>query len=474
MKKMISRRNFLKVAGAGAAAMGLAACGGSSSSSSSVAASSTAANAAADTLSGTIEYWSSWSETENQALVLKQAADAFTQLHPNVKINFTFNGRDNRNLVVSAIEAGTQIDLMDANIDNVQKLWSENIKDLSSYIDKTYDTTNGKAYKDVVIPSMISLAGSLFDGKTMCIPFLFGVDFEGIHGFFVEKPLSDPSVYFTIGTIGHYKTPLSPIPEPRIKILHSSFETYQEKFRIVHQGLSRGDSFLLNLTERTPIETNLTLEQIFYHSQARYKLLLPDRLVCFSPESFVRIENNEILSYPMKGTIDATLPDAENRLLQNHKETCEHYTIVDLIRNDLNIVATRVQVKRFRYVEKIHTSQGEILQTSSEISGQLPDGWQNELGTLLFKLLPAGSISGAPKAATQKLIRQAEGLPRGYYSGVFGYFDGQTLDSAVLIRFIEKVDNRYYFRSGGGITVNSQAKEEYQEILEKIYLPIQK
>lgn len=156
----ISRRNFLKVAGAGAAAMGLAACGGSSSSSSSVAASSTAANAAGDTLSGTIEYWSSWSETENQALVLKQAADAFTQLHPNVKINFTFNGRDNRNLVVSAIEAGTQIDLMDANIDNVQKLWSENIKDLSSYIDKTYDTTNGKAYKDVVIPSMISLAGS--------------------------------------------------------------------------------------------------------------------------------------------------------------------------------------------------------------------------------------------------------------------------------------------------------------------------
>ena len=116
----------------------------------------------------------------------------------------------------------------------------------------------------------------------------------------------------------------------------------------------------------------------------------------------------------------------------------------------------------------------EILQTSSEISGQLPDGWQNELGTLLFKLLPAGSISGAPKAATQKLIRQAEGLPRGYYSGVFGYFDGQPLDSDVLIRFIEKVDNRYYFRSGGGITVNSQAKEEYQEILEKIYLPIQK
>ena len=73
-------------------------------------------------LSGTVEYWSSWSETENQALVLQKAAEAFTQLHPDVKINFTFNGRDNRNLVASAIEAGTQIDLMDANIDNIVQI----------------------------------------------------------------------------------------------------------------------------------------------------------------------------------------------------------------------------------------------------------------------------------------------------------------------------------------------------------------
>lgn len=173
--KKISRRSFMKVAGVGAAAMGLAACGGSSSSSTAASGSvadSAAASTTADSLSGTIEYWSSWSETENQALVLKQASEAFMELHPNVKINFTFNGRDNRNLVVSAIEAGTQIDLMDANIDNIQKLWSENIKDLSAYVDKTYDTTDGKAYKDAVIPSMISLSASLFDGKTMCIPYI--------------------------------------------------------------------------------------------------------------------------------------------------------------------------------------------------------------------------------------------------------------------------------------------------------------
>ena len=119
-----------------------------------------------------LEYWSSWSETENQALVLKAAAESFMEKHPNIKINFTFNGRDNRKLVVSAIEAGTQIDLMDANIDNVVKLWGENIKDVSEYMDKVYDTTNGKPYSESVIPSMAQLASDLFDGKTMCVPYI--------------------------------------------------------------------------------------------------------------------------------------------------------------------------------------------------------------------------------------------------------------------------------------------------------------
>lgn len=119
-----------------------------------------------------LEYWSSWSETENQALVLKAAAESFMEKHPNIKINFTFNGRDNRKLVVSAIEAGTQIDLMDANIDNVVKLWGENIKDVSAYMDKVYDTTNGKPYNECVIPSMVQLASDLFDGKTMCVPYI--------------------------------------------------------------------------------------------------------------------------------------------------------------------------------------------------------------------------------------------------------------------------------------------------------------
>ena len=107
------------------------------------------------------------------------------------------------------------------------------------------------------------------------------------------------------------------------------------------------------------------------------------------------------------------LPDAEARLLGDYKERCEHYTIVDLIRNDLNRIADRVRVERVRYVEKIATLRGEILQTSSEIAGDLRSGWRQELGDLLFSLLPAGSISGAPNPATLRLIRDAEQCPRG-------------------------------------------------------------
>jgi para-aminobenzoate synthetase component 1 len=174
----------------------------------------------------------------------------------------------------------------------------------------------------------------------------------------------------------------------------------------------------------------------------------------------------------MKGTIDASLPNAEERVLSDPKELSEHVTIVDLIRNDLSAVATNVKVNRFRYLEKIRTNQKDLLQVSSEIVGDLPDDYGSHMGSMLMALLPAGSVSGAPKKKTLQIIREAEKERRGYYTGVFGYFDGQNLDSAVMIRFIEQVDGNFCYRSGGGITIHSEVEKEYQEAIDKIYVPV--
>ena len=174
----------------------------------------------------------------------------------------------------------------------------------------------------------------------------------------------------------------------------------------------------------------------------------------------------------MKRTIDASLPDAKNKLLKSEKETAEHYTIVDLIRNDLSLVAKNVKVDRFRYIDTIKTHKGELLQISSEISGQLPLDFKEKLGDLIFSMLPAGSISGAPKPKTIEIIKEAEQYDRGYYTGIFGIFDGENIDSGVMIRYFEKTMDGFVFKSGGGITAKSNCEEEYQELIDKIYIPV--
>ena len=90
----------------------------------------------------------------------------------------------------------------------------------------------------------------------------------------------------------------------------------------------------------------------------------------------------------------------------------------------------------------------------------------------MAKLLPAGSISGAPKKKTVEILKDIENEPRGFYTGVFGIFDGENLESAVMIRFIEQQGEKLYFRSGGGITSMSNPEEEYKEALQKIYVPV--
>jgi len=249
-----------------------------------------------------------------------------------------------------------------------------------------------------------------------------------------------------------------------------SFDTYKQKFDRIIEKIKSGDTYLLNLTQATPIEPNLNLKEIYKLSNAHYKLRYKDQFVCFSPEQFVSISDNKIHTFPMKGTIDANIPNAKKKILDNQKEMAEHIMVVDLLRNDLSMVSKNVRVEEFRYITEIEAGDKNLLQVSSHISGELSKEWSSHLGNILKTLLPAGSISGTPKKSTLEIIKEVEEYERGFYSGVFGVFDGESFDSGVMIRFIEKTKSGYLYKSGGGITLDSNAQDEYNELLDKIYL----
>lgn len=310
---------------------------------------------------------------------------------------------------------------------------------------------------------------------TLGEPFVFIIDYKQQQVYVEKQQQVNPGdlLYDLNGFSNSSGKAMKPLSHPVVWHPHPmSFSDYSNSFCIVKRNIHAGNSYLVNLTCETPVETNLSLEDIFYHSVAKYKLLWKERFVVFSPEIFIRIKDNTICSYPMKGTIDATLPNARTRILEDSKETAEHATIVDLIRNDLSTVAREVSVPRFRYIDELQTNNGCLLQVSSEVTGLLPEDWHSRIGDILFNLLPAGSITGAPKKKTMQIIEEAETYERGFYTGVMGYFDGSSLDSAVMIRFLEQRDNSMFFKSGGGITAQSDLQKEYNEMKQKVYVPI--
>jgi para-aminobenzoate synthetase component 1 len=301
-------------------------------------------------------------------------------------------------------------------------------------------------------------------------PFFFLIDFE------MKRPLVIPLneidnsiIKFNFNHLCHKHNKSNKI---KLNSQPVDLDEYKRAFEKVKKHLHAGDSYLLNLTFQTLIETELTIDEIYNLAQAKYKLQFGNDFVCFSPETFIKITDNRIFSFPMKGTIDAAIPDAENIILNDYKETAEHNTIIDLIRNDLSIIAKEVRLTKYRFIDKITTSNKTLLQVSSEISGKLDGNWNENIGDILKKLLPAGSISGAPKKRTVEIIKDAENYERGYYTGIFGIYDGQDLDSAVAIRFIENSGGKLYYKSGGGITVNSEVTSEYNELQDKIYVPV--
>ncbi|GAT63772.1 aminodeoxychorismate synthase component I [Paludibacter jiangxiensis] len=301
-------------------------------------------------------------------------------------------------------------------------------------------------------------------------PFLFVIDF-----------LQNEPIVLALDEINEqqflFKTPLLSNVNPcssglpiEIEAFPMPKEEYEGQFKKVLAEIRRGNSFVVNLTCQTPIKCNTSTHHIFHASKSKYGLWYKDHFVCFSPETFVQIEDGCIKTFPMKGTIDANKPNAAEDILNDEKEKAEHNCVVDLLRNDLSMIAENVEVTRYRYIDKVLTEKGALLQVSSEITGILNADYKNHLGDIIFSMLPAGSITGAPKIKTTEIILDAENYDRGYYSGVFGVFDGHKLDSAVMIRFIEETAQGLVFKSGGGITAKSNLDNEYNEMNAKVYV----
>ena len=229
-------------------------------------------------------------------------------------------------------------------------------------------------------------------------PFFFAVNYELSEGIFADDPLKQEAIYFSFNQQGNKPAENIYDRRGRINSVAQDPESYKAKFNTVREALDRGAVKVVNLTMRTRIEPDISCEEIFLRSNSPYQVYLPGRFVCFSPERFVHISDKGVISTnPMKGTIDASVPNAELQILNDPKEIAEHSATVGLIADEFKSIASNVHITRFRYIDRIVSQDRTLLQVSSEVVGQLDKDYTSRMGDILFSLLPAGSVTGTPR-----------------------------------------------------------------------------
>lgn len=188
-----------------------------------------------------------------------------------------------------------------------------------------------------------------------------------------------------------------------------------------------------------------------------------------SPETLVRLENGVLHTFPLAGTRPRGKSDEEDlrlerELLADPKELAEHNMLVDLGRNDLGRVSRfgSVQVERLRDIERY----SHVMHIASNVRGELREDC--DALDAIAAVLPAGTLSGAPKIRACQLIGEMEGVKRGVYGGAIGYLDFTgNMDVCIGIRLAFAQDGRVFVRAGAGIVADSVPDNEYQECLNK-------
>jgi para-aminobenzoate synthetase component I len=270
--------------------------------------------------------------------------------------------------------------------------------------------------------------------------------------------------------------PMSPLPSLPNVFSNFTPATYLQAVRRAIEYVHAGDCFQVNLSQRllhratlTPLELYGRLRECNAAPFAGYFDLGEFVVASASPERFLRVENSEVETRPIKGTRPrGTTPEEDQRraaeLLQSSKDRAENVMIIDLLRNDLGRVCAygsiRVpqvcRLESYRYVHHL----------VSEVRGRLRPG----LGPvdLLQAAFPGGSVTGAPKVRAMQIIAELEPTARGPYCGSLGYlgFNG-SMDTNLLIRTFTIGKGWMQFPVGGGIVADSDPESEYAETLHK-------
>ena len=188
-----------------------------------------------------------------------------------------------------------------------------------------------------------------------------------------------------------------------------------------------------------------------------------------SPETLVKLEDGVLHTFPLAGTRPRGKTDAEDKaleadLLADEKELAEHNMLVDLGRNDLGKISKFGSVQ----VEKLHSIErySHVMHIGSTVRGEISEGYDSL--DAVRAVLPAGTLSGAPKIRACQLIAELENNKRGIYGGAIGYIDFTgNLDTCIAIRIAYKKNGKVFVRSGAGIVADSVPEKEYQECINK-------
>lgn len=188
-----------------------------------------------------------------------------------------------------------------------------------------------------------------------------------------------------------------------------------------------------------------------------------------SPETLVKLENKELHTFPLAGTRPRGKDDAEDtrleeELLADEKERAEHNMLVDLGRNDIGKISKigSVEVEKYMSVERF----SHVMHIGSTVRGEIRE--DRDALDAVDAILPAGTLSGAPKLRACQLICELENNKRGIYGGAIGYVDlTGNLDTCIAIRIAFAKNGKVFIRSGAGIVADSVSETEYQECINK-------